>query len=191
MMKKDEFIALLKGEIDVLEYNKEPYELPSLPKFDDILYTNDTDKLFQYIKRDIKLMNGNPPADKLIKISVLTGGSINITSFKHKNGQFEQDAFERNLIINEDSRKPEILNDPRIVIIVNFERLPINTKRYLAFEYTSEKKFSAGNSKELNELGFIRTKNDILVCIVDSSKGGRANLDPGTANRFSHVFIYC
>lgn len=182
-MTKKEFFDLSKA---ASEYSFDDFEDIFVAE-DRIIYTNNPSKLFDNLKRD--LVNGKPKVEKLIKIEVNSETSVAIHSYTlNSDNQLIEDDFKRNLV---PGQKPDKQAEPRIVIIVNFERLSTKTKLSLRYANAKPYVYPTGNAKVFNNVGSIRTTNDSLFCLVDSSNGGDAGLDPGAANHFSHEFIYC
>jgi len=158
------------------------------PKFDKITYTNNPVKLFDKIKKSLELSDEKQLVKNLIKIIISPDMLITIQGYKFNGEKFEEVAFEYNFFLD-GNQKLTIVDEPRVVVILNFDRLPIKTKDSLRFDRCDAQ--PTGNTKIFSDLGFIRTKNDRLLGVVDVSKTDEPRPYEPSLYKYGHRYIYC
>ncbi len=162
-----------------------------------IIYSDNQSKLLERIltnfENEIPKKPDNPK--EVVLINVTSNEIIEINSHYIEESRLINIPFRKNykkgeITIDELGRaneNVEIIEEQRLVVIQNFDNLSEATQRSMLVDVVDS--YPKGHSIILDELGFIRTKSDQLIMIVDISEG-KPQMSKNVAPRCSQCFIY-
>jgi len=202
-MTKKEFFEFAKAHNSYVKDLENPekffweIELKLSLGHDEIIYTDNPDKLFNKIKDNIETQLKNQKKDifnTLLKIIINTDTSAIIQSYNLAEGRYKEVPFKRNYVLENitiDSlgraqEHEKILNDPRAIVITNFDKLSEREQRILLKDTGS-----IAYSCNLKDMGFIRTQNDGMWILIDVSKDDRKKLPLTVISRCPQMCVYC
>ena len=130
---------------------------------DHIVYTNNQDKFFEFI--DAIIRHNDMTIKSLVKITVFSEDHVQIQEYAFKNHESA---------------------NSRIVIILHFDRLDFQNQRRILKDSQNYGLPKMGS----NFPGFILTKDDRTLFMIDVSNNDLRRMSVSLANRCSHEFLY-
>ena len=134
-------------------------------------------------------------AEELVVVRVGSNTHIHLSAFRMRDGKLQEGAFDANLKrgpltrdeLGRGNENLHITGDPRMVVILNFDRLEQNVQRSLLADAVGG--FPVGHLEAFDAFGFVRTGKDGLLGVVDI-RGGRPILPRNVAGRCPQCNIY-
>jgi hypothetical protein len=196
-MKEQEFIELAKKKNLYVksEIGERGLRMMNIKPNDHIYHTNNTGLLFERLVNQFSdYCKNENKSIVLVNVLVEENAFFSLNEYFISTKGVDQRPFTKNYLIGEvkidnsgrGDIESEIIKNPRIVFVQDFQFLSDNIQRSLLIDVVNS--FPRGNSKEFDKLGFIRTEQDTLIMAVNL--GSQNKISRNVSSRCQHFCIY-